>query len=1099
MLLATVVVGLIGSSLAQVAGLISLKLYATPLPANFEVFEAVKGLQLRLYLEGTDAKFVRVTPTSAGVRFEPSFVVFSSSVSVVSGITARAMSTGDMTIDYVATLEGNISTSSVLFSQSVTVLSFPIGYSVDSMEWNGVVLQRDSFDNATSLTSSFWSRQQHGYPSSACGSFDGTNALFFTSLGDRLALTSPLQLEGFHGKMHFYHVYGFETIQRYDAQGDNRVACEMTDLNEEVRFGYLPVSAASHNISSWKEILEIPLPTSRSSNFSFYSVILPQLSMHQASQFFWMQKNHSSFPIDVATGVTRDEVIAAENDQTSMQGQLGSQERELWTYRNMFDQWAIDNVRLEVRLNVPHFSFIPSARFNSSSGVGVGGIDVLVASPVPGSWVEFTTGDGAQAFPVCNTPGHYNNATVSLSTSGYVHAAACLLVNGLLVSSYPVRSSRFLVQAIEPTITSVLDTSTSVDTWTLSVKCTNCTSMRYTVVPLEENTTASSFVPSCVFGTKILSTTGEVKVTFNAKIRVVACGTDLLPSKLVESKNLVAHPRIPTFKYELPATTVTGFMNLTISPPTATDQLFGVAYSVVKSDKDLPTCSSSISSGEINLVVKVYDVVRAVTCCVGVVCADSTVVTWGPVSAQAVKPTYTTACSAIKPQTLIVQLAAVTDNATLRYQVLTTGAHVTLTCSSGSLYTQPVEIYTGTVQVVAVSCLDGLKMSDYTEIVISLEKCCSGRTAYTFESCAHVLVMEDDFAKCPGDGGAGNVQTNTNWQPITSQWGEGNVNGGMHSDNVRCVTETILGKRVLELTANGDLYAGVAPVGKTMTNDGSLRDRTTDDRFTEWALDGITPLPCSSLEPCKSRRVGAAVKTILKQNSGVLVMRMKPCSAFGTLTQVWWGDYEDVEEKDKIPFLPLWKSALYQAKTNSDIPFTLTSPQPVGDTYTEVVMQWDASSARTNLYMDGQLVLKQIGTNSKSDANSSLSIGVWFPNAVAGEPFFPMCHAYVDKVEVFDLQITGGRWCDFEELTVDAISCTKDADCENWVELHCFMDIYEAICTTDRYSDTDDRSSTRGFCQFRLQPTTPTSVSSSAMTSRELEIQWEEEEDPRRI
>ncbi|KAG2766933.1 hypothetical protein Pcac1_g21704 [Phytophthora cactorum] len=1110
MLLAGVFVGLIGTLQAQSTGLGSLKVFATPLPAHFSISEVIKGLELRLYLEGNDAKAVRVTPTSAGVSFTPSFVVFNSTVSAVSDITAEAKTSGDVTIDYVATLEGNSSESSVLFSQLVMVLPIPTAYSVDSKGWNGVVLQRDSFDNATTtLTSSFWSKQQHGYPSNACGSYDGSNSLFFTSLGDRLALTSPLELEGFHGKMHFYLVYGFETIQKYDSQGDNRVACEMTDINEEVRFGFLPVGADPRNVSSWEEILEIPLPAAQSSNFSSYSVILPQLSMHQTSQFYWMQKNHSSFPIDVVTGATRTEVIAAENDPTGVQGQLGAQERELWTYRNMFDQWALDNVQLEVRLNIPSFSLLPSGRLNSTTGVGIGGIDVLVASPVPGSWVEFTSGDGTQLFPVCNASsasGNANKATVSLSKSGYVHAVACLSVNSLLISSYPVRSSRFLVQAVEPTLSSVLDTSKSVDTWTLNVKCANCAFMRYIIVPFEEDNEASSFVPSCIFGTEIKATTGDIKATFNAKLRVVACGTDLLPSKLVESQDLVVHPRVPTFKYDIPVTTITGFMNLTIVPPSATNQLLGIAYSIVKADKDVPTCSSSPTSGEINLVVKVYDVVRAVTCCVGVVCADSSIASWGPVDVQAVKPTYTTVCSTIKPLTLIVELAAVTDSATVRYQISTSGTQTTLTCSSGTLYTNPVEVSAGAVKVVAVSCLDGLKMSDYAEVAIALDKCCSGRDAYTHGSCAHVLLMEDDFTKCPGDGGAGNVQTNTNWQSVTSQWGGNNVNGGVHADNVRCVTDSTLGKRVLELTANGDLFAGVAPVGKIMTSDGSLRDRTIDDRFTEWALDGITPLPCNSLEHCPTRRVGAAVKSVLRQNSGVMVMRMKPCSSFGTLTQVWWGNYEDVETspEDEIPFLPLWKSALYQAKTSSDIPFTLTSPQTIDDTYTEIVMQWDASAARTNLYMDGQLVMKQIGTNSQSDSNSSLSIGVWFPNAAAGEPFFPTCHAYVDKIQVFDLQITGGRWCDFEDVIADTISCSEDADCEKWVELNCFMAIYEAVCTNDRTTDTDDGNSssssfsTVGFCQFRLQPMAQTSVSTTAMTTRELEMQWEEEEDPRR-
>ncbi|KAL4123701.1 hypothetical protein PRIC2_009552 [Phytophthora ramorum] len=790
-LVAGVLGNLICSSRAETISVESLKLFATPLPAHFGVFELIEGLELRLYLPENEATVVRVTPTCAGVSFEPSFVLFDETVSVASGIVAQANVTGDLQIEYVATVEGSSSENAVLFSQSVTVLPAPIAYAVDANNWKGVILQKDSFDD-TPLTSSFWSEQQHGYSSNACGSFDGSNSLFFTSLGDRLALTAPLELEGFHGKMHFYHVYGFEAVQKYDSKGDNRVACEMTDIDEEVLFGYLPRGANPLNVSTWQEILEIPLPpstVSRSSNFAPFSVILPPVAMHQGAQFYWMQKTHSSFPIDVATGLTRDQVIAAENDPTGVQGQMGTQERELWKYRNLFDQWAIDDVRLEL---------------------------------------------------------------------------------------------------------------------------------------------------------------------------------------------------------------------LTAGNPEAS-----------------------------------------------------------------------------------------------------------LTCSSGSLYQAPVEVGKGISKLVAVSCLAGLKMSDTTEIVIGLDNCCSGRTAYLQTSCAHVLLLQDDFNLCPGNGGAGNVQTNTNWQLMTSQWGGTDVNGGVHSDNVRCVADAVLGKNVLELTANGDLFDGVVPVGKTMMNDGSTRDRTTDDRFMEWALDGISPLSCNPLEHCPARRVGAAVKSVLHQNAGVMVIRIKPCSAFGTLTQVWWGNYEDVDtsatsEEKEIPFLPLWKSALYQAKTTPGVPFTLTSPQPTDDSaYTEIVMQWDASAARTNLYVDGQLVLKQMGMEAlslQSDASSSLSIGVWFPNAVAGEPLFPSCKTYVDKVQVFDLQITGGRWCDFEDVVADVIPCTEDADCEEWVQINCFMDIYEAVCTDHRVSDTDDGSSsnsTAKFCQFRLQPTAQTSVSTTAMTNRELEMQWGEDEEPK--
>ncbi|GMF51746.1 unnamed protein product [Phytophthora fragariaefolia] len=1104
---------LISTSHGLLTTLNSLTLYATPLPEHFGVLEPVQGLELRLYLSDNDPVAVRVTPTCTGMSFNPSSVVFDANISVVSNIIATAQISGDFNVEYVATLASENSSSAVLFLQNVTVLPAPTAYGVYDSSWDGVILQRDSFDDATAspVTSPFWSKQQHGYSSNACGGLSGSNSLFFTSLGDRLALTAPLELEGFHGKMHFYHVYGFQEVQKYDAQGDNRIACEMTDAGEEVRFGYLPQGADPSNSSTWNTLLEIPLPpntTTRASNFSRYAVVLPQLSMHQNAQFFWMQKNHSSFPIDVATGLTESEVMAAENDPTGLQGRLGINERELWTYRNVFDQWAIDDVSLEVRLNAPTFSLVPSAAINNTTGVGIGKTSILVASPVPGSWVAVTSGDGTHIFPDCTTPftgATSNNATVDLSKSAYVHAIACMSVNTLTITSYPVRSPRFLVQAVPPSISSSVNTTKSVDTWEVNLRCTDCDFIRYSIVPLDGSNTGSLFKPSCTFGSVINGTSGTVTLVFNSRIQAIACGTDLLPSELVESENLVVRPRKPTFTYVIPSTTITGFMNLTIvPPPTANDQKLGIAYALAPNDTNLPTCTNAMSSGAIELVVKVFDVVRAVACCIDVVCDDSVAATWGPVNVQAVKPTYSTACSAIKPLTVIVTLAAETLGATVRYQVRSAGGTEAFSCSSGNLYQAPFEVGTGTSSVSAVSCLDGLTVSDATNITITLDKCCSGRFAYQYISCAQVLLMQDDFSKCPGNGGAGNLNTNVNWYAVTSQWGGSNVNGGVSSDNVRCVTDAALGKTVLELTANGDLYAGVAPVGKMMKSDGTLTDRTVSDRFVEWALDGVSPLPCNSLQWCPVRRVGAAVQSVLQQSSGVIVMRIRPCAAFGTLTQVWWGSYE-AATSSPIPFLPLWKSALYQAKTTPGIAFTLTSPQPYDDTaYTEIVMQWDASAARANLYKDGQLVVKQMGmdtTSSQFNLNNSLSIGVWFPNAAAGEPLFPSCHTYVDKVEVFDLQITGGRWCDYEDVMTDTISCQTNDDCTKWVQLNCFMDIHEAVCVYNRPDSVDDDNnfstpdSTAKFCQFRIQPTAQTSVSNTAMTERELGIQWVEEEE----
>ncbi|RLN63602.1 hypothetical protein BBJ28_00004831 [Nothophytophthora sp. Chile5] len=1113
LVLALVLGQVLGISSGLATPLSGLQLLATPLPTHLSIQETVQGPELRLYLPENDPRTIRVTPTSAGVLFTPSFVLFNATTSIATGLglVAVANASGSLTIQYVATLESNSSTTAVLLSQSISVLAAPTVYELTDLGWDGVVIQSDSFDQGNGSMSSFWSEQKHGYPSSACGSFDGQNALFFTSLGDRFAVTAPLGLQGFHGKMHFYHLYGFQMVEKYNAQGDNRITCERPEVGEEVTFEYLPLRQDPQNVSAWQQIAEIPLSSSNSSNtsaFVRYSVLLPEMAMHANAQFSWRQKTHSSFPIDVTPGLTTDEVVAAENDPTGVQGQMGGQKHKFWNYRNLFDQWAIDDVQLEVRLDAPTFALMP--------GDGVGVAYVLVASPVPGSWLQALAGDGTQAFLTCATsaPANSSNeAVVSLKKSGYVHAVACLPVGPSLISSYPVRSPRFLVQAQPPIIISSLKTNTSLESWEIHLQCSDCEYLRYVIASISESEEDASSMPSCSFGVLVNASSGILSLTSNGKLRVVACGSDLLASELVESEPLVVHPHQPSFKYQVPATTITGFMNLTLVPPVqaTSNTSLGVAYSIGSAEDDAPVCGSSLVSGEITVVVKVFAVVRAVTCCLDVACEASAVATWGPVQVQAVVPTYSSACSAITPLTLVVQLFPVTVNASVRYRIEASGASLPpLTCTTGLLYESPVAVGNGAASVSAVSCLDGLQASDPAKIPAALDNCCAGLTAYLSASCAHVLLLEDTFSTCPGDGGVGDVHTNTNWQAVTSQWGGGDVNGGVHSDNVQCVLDPDLGKSVLALNAHGDIFLGSEPVGKALTSDGSLRDRTTDDRYLEWALEGVSPLPCRPLERCPARRVGATVTSALKRNSGVMVLQIKPCMAFGTLTQVWWGNYEAMDvatSGDKgVPFLPLWKSALYQAKTTPSTPFTLTSPPSVQ--YSEVVMQWDATAGRTNLYVDGQLVLKQTASAlaaQPSNASSGLSIGVWFPNAVAGEPLFSTCQVLVDEVQVFDLQVTGGRWCDYEAVQVSAVACFTDDNCLDWVHTNCFMPIYEAVCVRSRSNDSDDERSkpnpaaksppTTGFCQFRLEPTTQTSVFSTAMTPRSADFQWQEQEE----
>jgi len=1097
------------------------------IPTHIALHDQVANLEFRLY---PPQSRVIVTPECPGLTFTPAAFVFDADTPVVTGVTLEGTAVGAWTVEYTAiVMEGTTNTSASLAydTTALNVLSPPVSYAVGDEQWSGIVLHNDSFDlpGEESSSSPLWSAQNHGFASSACGAADGSKALYFTALGDRSAITAPLDLSGFTAVVHFFHAYGFESVQRYNDIGSNLIACEQAEEGEEVVFAYLPAGNDAANESAWVQLHELPRGNiaaddtwlgNSSAYFTSNSIVLPQSAMHANAQFRWRQKTHSSFPIDTLTGTSAAGIVAAGNDYTSVRGELGLTERLLWRYRNLFDQWMLDNVQFEVRLNPPQFTVASTSTGEHTR--------VLVRSLVPESWVEWIVGDGTHDFPTCESSSEkLHRAEVALTKSGYVHAVSCLLVNGLLATSFQARSPRIEIQATAPTLTVSVDLTPSIDVWIVELDCKDCEFMRYTLVDAGSEIILGTRSPSCSFGTAVTGPTGTIQVSSNAIVQVVACGSDLLQSVLVTSEALVVHPRAPTFSYTTPTTTVSGLMELIIHPPLGGE--VGVVYSIGSNRETLhcPANGSSLSSSDVNITVKVFDVVLAISCCLSAACNVSEMSSWGPVDVQAVSPRAKTECSRVEPRTVVVTLEPVTLGAGLWYQVGPPAS--TLTCSSGIEYNGPVPVNTST-SMFAVSCLDGLSMSDRIEVAVVVDGCCAGRDSFQYTSCDHVLLMEDDFREC---------LSTTKWTKMTSQWGGSDVNGGVHADNVHCTADpaSVDSKLLLDLEAHGDLYAGVSPVGKR-ASDSELQDRTAGDMYLEWALDGVSPPPCNELERCAARRVGSAVTTKLELNAGVFIVKLKPCGIFGTLTQVWWGSYETREEDgftfQEIPFLPLWKSALYQSKTTPAAPLIMPSASSgalVDSTeFVEVVMQWNATEGRANLYVEGELIAKQHYDDWMSMGAGALSIGVWFPNSVAGTPLFSTCHVLVDQVRVFHLEITGGRWCEFESVQNNAVSCISDADCSDWVHSNCFMDIYEAVCvrnasstadeegsgdsgnedgpydtavsfsTSDDGSETVSSSSTGAsyFCQFRLQPLAQTSVSITEATTRNLKLDWTADE-----
>ncbi|TMW68104.1 hypothetical protein Poli38472_007776 [Pythium oligandrum] len=1108
--------------------------YPPFLPAYIAANETITHVELRVYLttnvsdEAEEAMQVRITPTSPSITFSPSQIVFAYGSDVTEMMTLIATDEGERMIEYAAQVEqvledGSVvivGSSAVVATQSIRVLPPPLIYDVVDDAWHGVTLLKETFDEPMA---SFWGKIRHGYPSDACGAVDGDYALYFTALGDRFVQTATLNLLGFNGKMHFHHLYGYRNGQEYAGDGDNRVSCERVDAQEEVVFSYAPEGVDPANSSAWQAIQELPLPVQASKTFVEYAVPLPTLAMQEGVRFQWRQKQHSSFPIDVLSDLSLDDLLAAENDDTSVNGSLGIHEREQWQYRNLFDQWALDSVRLEVRLNPPIFQIItdPSSVADDegiaslvNTTVSIGAADVLVDSPVANTWVEFTIGDGTQSYPTCD-PSNAGKAklpaqTTRLTVNGYIHAIACLDVGGSIVSSFPVRSSRILVQARAPMVTSAVDVSSSpVDQWAVSMSCTECSFMRYmTYSTISESgliqvsdEMQKTVSPSCSYGHKIDSTSSMITIRANSLVYAIACGDNLLPSALTASNVLLVAPRQPTFSDDSTATTITNAIEVTITPP---DAALGVAYTITDSTSsdgvEIPTCDKSNGQAGTQVVtVRASDVIRAVACCVTTNCVDSAMVTWGPIAIKAVAPVFSMACSRTTPRKMIVDVTSVTQNAWLQYQL---GSSRGLNCKDGGVvYTEPIVISMDSTSVYVVSCLRGLDASDVVQIPVSVDACCAGLTAYQYPSCAHVLLFHDDFTgdKCL-DG--------SKWQKLTTQWGGDDVNGGVHADNAACVTSS--GKNVLQLSAHGDLVTQSTPVGKHRLTDGSLVDRDVNDRYLEWALDGISPLPCNDFNHCPARRVGAAVATTLQVDAGVLIVRLKPCDVFGTLTQIWWGEYEvkDDETLHTVPFLPLWKAALTQAKSTSEVSYTFSSPSRQ-DGFVELVMQWNSTQGRANLYVDGQLTLKQTNLPTfSSSAPQSLALGVWFPNAVAGEPHFASCAVLVEDVRVFKAEITGERWCDYEVASHDVVPCTTDADCLDLVNDNCFLSIHEAICVdhdgeyepirgNDTMTDEEEdalSTTTKRYCDFRLKPRISTPSASTDMTLRHAEGEWHEEE-----
>ncbi|ETW01466.1 hypothetical protein H310_06979 [Aphanomyces invadans] len=949
--------------------------------------------------------------------FSPSTLVGGAqtlSLAIQGGGTA----TGEYTIQYVST-----STNETLYASQITVVPPPVAYAVHEPAWTGTTLASDTFDTLPfgaipNATTSFWQQVDHGFASDACGK-SGTigNALYFTHLGKRAAATTPFDLKGIDAQLSFAYIYGHRANPTYDAWGNNTLSCELVQAGAEVA-----VEMSIDNATTWQPLVVLALPPTPTSTMQTTSLPLTSpssVSMSGAtaagsvtSSFRWIQHTHTSTRVG------------------SIQGT-----RYQWQYRNLFDQWAIDNVLLTARIQQPKLAA-------ASPTFGRDSLTVQVVTTATRGIVLAFVGDGTHPFPVCNDTAFAagpSNATVSLRTTGFIHAVACWRGG----QSYGYRSPRLSIQSLPPTF-QVHSSGSQSYVVTVTMPRANM-QLWFTFGTGDE-------APSCTFGSflNVAGSTATMTIGSNGVLRALACGPGVVGSEIVMLPPFVVQPKAPTIALvdAVPITTTAQF-NVSITADDAADSTV-LARLLLPTDTDTtpPSCrdAAPASVGTAFVTLRPHERVVGVACCGSTYCNDSAPVVYGPVDASCARPTLATRCSTTAMRTIVATLTPGTSGGIVKYA---TSASDALTCSDAwPTYTAPLELSPATmaattVVVKALTCVDGLKASDSLVTTVAVDMCCAG--ALTFPSslpdqpCSHVLLFRDDFAAC-------NI---TKWTKHTTQYGGDNINGGVHSDNVQCLANSadFSGASTLALIVNGDRYPGTAPVGVRVQSDGSVTARLPTTPLNGWALPGVRSFPCPiGTVTCAARRVGAAISTVDAWNAGVATFQLKSCSAFGVATEVWaldiLGIQSAVAAPSTLPFADLWRAALEQARTSPILHFSHGSAITDNRVHT-FVLQWNRIEGRANVYRDGQLIRKLRSLPSSPDA-TPLTFHAYVPNAWAGEPRFTSCSTQIANVQVVNVETAANRWCDWENEA--PVSCTSDAACTQWMAGACLMPVASAVC-----------------------------------------------------
>ncbi|EQC28860.1 hypothetical protein SDRG_13372 [Saprolegnia diclina VS20] len=952
---------------------------------------------------------------NATFRMTPSIVNCSTVATQTFALRVDAVSntTGNYTLTFY-----DVATTSVLYTTVVLVVPPPFVASVTAPTWTGNAIWNDSFDAqpwgaVPNTATSIWANISQGFVSDTCT--PGGKALYFTHLFARYAATSPIDVLGFDLQLAFTYVYGFLPNQTYDSVGNNTLSCVQTSPNSPFNVEYFAA-----NDTSWHVVTVVPVPPTPTSARQNLLLSLPPTASSNASSFRWIQANQTSGRVGSIRGT-----------------------RYQWQYRNLFDQWAIDDVILRGRVRAPVAT--------TPAQVGVDAISVQLQANATDNVILTTIGDGSHAFPVCNflsLPS--STTTVVLTTTSVIHAVACVRPNQ---QSYGYRSPRYVVQALPPTL--------------VSTKATDATGY-YTVqvtMPRPNMTLRFTFgngsdVPSCTFGNAIElkdnATTTSMLLKSNGVLQAVACMRGLLGSTVVRPPAFVVQPPPPTVAW-VNATSISASALFPVTiQTTSIDASLVVVVADATDTTALPSCPLIVANAinATSVTLQPGQLVRAVSCCVTTVCNDSAMSVLGPVVASAAPPTLSSECSTTAMVTSVVTVTPGTMTGVVKYAVNSNAVDCT---SLGTLYSGPFPVAKpsggAAVVVTAITCVRGLLSSTALVVTVPVADCCAN--AIWFPSadptldCSRMALFRDDFANCDL----------SQWTPATTQFGGATINGGVHANNVQCAFDAALNRSVLVLLAHGDAYTGASPIGVTVAANGSVVPRLATALFSGWALPGSPPFfPCNPrVELCATKRVGASVSTTARWNAGIASFLMQPCTAFGTSSDAWLRNLTDVVvdvNASYVAYADLWRASLGQERAPPAFPDVVFSYLRADTAYHHVFIQWNASEGRANLYRDGQLVGKTRRLPMTTDP-SALTLNLWFPNAWAGLPQFESCVTNVADVQVVQLQAAANRWCDFEQASV---ACTSDAECIGWTSTHCLMPLAVAVCYD-------------GQCRFQMDAT----------------------------